>query len=192
MQCPKCDAAMQSLDVPSMRSLRCSQCQGVWVSVGEERELIAAAARVDTGDVAVGAHYNGFDRITCPSCTGDTQLIRMVDAAQPHIWFESCGACFGRFYDAGELRDTAEHTWPSSSAISTRPSACEFRAAAQPFTGSPPRPTQPQLRIGVPGGNTRWNIATRRRFGFTTTGLRAALSNGRSALLSEYATAIWS
>jgi len=82
--------------------------------------------------------------------------------------------------------------WPSSFATSTRPSASDVRAAAQPFTGSPPRPTQPQLRIGVPGGNTRRNIATRRRFGLTTTGLRAAFSSGRSALLSEYATAIWS
>jgi len=110
MLCPKCDATMQSLDLPYVRSLRCSQCHGLWVAVGEERELIAAASQVDTGDVTVGARYNGIDRITCPSCTGDTQLIRMVDAAQPHIWFESCGVCFGRFYDAGELRDTAEHT----------------------------------------------------------------------------------
>jgi len=110
MQCPKCDASMRSLDVPHTRSMRCDDCHGVWVAVGEERELTVAAGQVDTGDAAVGARYNGIDRITCPSCTGDTQLIRMVDAAQPHIWFESCGVCFGRFYDAGELRDTAEHT----------------------------------------------------------------------------------
>jgi hypothetical protein len=54
-------------------------------------------------------------------------------------------------------------------------------------TGSPPRPGHPQLRIGVPDGSTLRNISTRDTFGFTTTGLRAALSSGRSALLSEYA-----
>ena len=26
---------------------------------------------------------------------------------QPHIWFESCQSCYGRFYDAGEYRDLA-------------------------------------------------------------------------------------
>jgi uncharacterized protein len=34
----------------------------------------------------------------------------MVDPQQPHIWFESCKNCYGRFYDAGEFRDFAEHT----------------------------------------------------------------------------------
>ena len=52
-------------------------------------------------------------------------------------------------------------------------------------TGSPARPGQPQLRIGVPAGNTRRNIATRPAFGLTTTGRVAACSSGRSALLSE-------
>ena len=44
--------------------------------------------------------------------------------------------------------------------------------------------------MGVPGGSTRLNMSTRAGFGLTTTGARAAFSNGRSALLSEYATAI--
>ena len=52
-------------------------------------------------------------------------------------------------------------------------------------TGSPPRPGQPQLKIGVPAGSTRRNRAMRAGFGLTTTGLRAACSSGRSALLSE-------
>lgn len=110
MQCPKCSSSMQPLDVPSSNSLRCGQCQGLWVAVGEEGELTAHAGHVDVGDEATGAHWNGVDRIACPSCPTDSRLIRMVDARQPHIWFESCGVCFGRFYDAGELRDTAEHT----------------------------------------------------------------------------------
>ncbi len=110
MQCPKCSASMQALDVPTSNSLRCGQCLGIWVSVGEEGELTACADSVDVGDEATGATWNQVDRIACPSCATDAKLIRMIDARQPHIWFESCGTCFGRFYDAGELRDTAEHT----------------------------------------------------------------------------------
>jgi IS5 family transposase len=52
-------------------------------------------------------------------------------------------------------------------------------------TRSPPRPGQPQFKIGVPAGRTRRNIATRFALGFTTTGCCAACSSGRSALLSE-------
>ena len=37
-------------------------------------------------------------------------MLRMVDPRQPHIWFESCPVCHGRFYDAGEYRDFAEFT----------------------------------------------------------------------------------
>ena len=46
-------------------------------------------------------------RIDCPVC--HTQMIRMVDVKQPHIWYESCPVCFGVFYDAGEFRDHKEH-----------------------------------------------------------------------------------
>lgn len=49
---------------------------------------------------------------------------------------------------------------------------------------SPPRCTQPQLRIGVPGGSTRRKNSTLPGLGLTTTGERAASSSGRSALES--------
>ena len=40
----------------------------------------------------------------CPAC-GHYPLIHMVDPHQPHLRFESCKFCYGRFYDAGEFRD---------------------------------------------------------------------------------------
>jgi uncharacterized protein len=67
------------------------------------------ADQIDTGDEAVGEQYNHVDRINCPKCI-QWPLLRMVDPQQPHIWFESCKNCYGRFYDAGEFRDFAEHT----------------------------------------------------------------------------------
>ncbi len=65
---------------------------------------------VDVGTAETGARYNNVDRIQCPACKHPSPLVRMVDAHQPHIWFESCKFCYGRFYDAGEFRDFAEYT----------------------------------------------------------------------------------
>ncbi|MGH8106910.1 MAG: hypothetical protein ACREO2_11360, partial [Arenimonas sp.] len=67
------------------------------------------AADVDTGDAAMGAKLNTTDQINCPTCPS-SKLIRMVDPIQPHIWYESCPTCYGRFFDAGELTDLSRHT----------------------------------------------------------------------------------
>ncbi|GAB3379291.1 hypothetical protein GCM10027432_04450 [Lysobacter fragariae] len=88
---------------------RCTSCQGLWFEALDHELLKDAADEIDTGDAAVGAHHNRIDRINCPAC-GNLPLIRMVDPQQPHIWFESCTNCHGRFLDAGEFRDYAEHT----------------------------------------------------------------------------------
>jgi hypothetical protein len=58
----------------------------------------------------LGSLQNAIDRINCPVCPSGQPLIRMVDPKQPHIWFESCTVCYGRFYDAGEFKDFAEFT----------------------------------------------------------------------------------
>jgi Zn-finger nucleic acid-binding protein len=47
-------------------------------------------------------------KINCPVC--QTQMIRMVDKNQLHIWFESCTKCYGIFFDAGEFKDYKEET----------------------------------------------------------------------------------
>lgn len=110
MKCPKCQAAMESLTVESTVVERCSGCRGLWFDLLEEEDLRAHAAQIDTGDAALGRQHNAVDRIHCPKCPDGQPLIRMVDPAQPHIWFESCTVCYGRFYDAGEYRDFAEFT----------------------------------------------------------------------------------
>ncbi|MFC3551451.1 zf-TFIIB domain-containing protein [Lysobacter cavernae] len=109
MQCPKCSSPMERIDHLAAHAQRCTQCRGLWFALGDYRLLKDAADIIDSGDAAAGERYNRVERIKCPSCV-DSQLIRMVDPQQPHIWFESCKFCFGRFYDAGEFRDYAEHT----------------------------------------------------------------------------------
>lgn len=108
MRCPKCEGEMQPMVVEGTTVDRCGSCHGLWFDLMEHEELRAFADRVDTGDAVQGAKYNAIDRIQCPSCPGGQPLIRMVDPQQPHIWFESCTVCYGRFYDAGEFRDFAE------------------------------------------------------------------------------------
>ena len=88
---------------------RCTHCKGLWFDMGEYQHLKAYAEEIDTGDAGQGENYNKVDRIDCPVCDGERQLIRMVDPQQPHLWFESCQNCYGRVYDAGEFRDFAEH-----------------------------------------------------------------------------------
>ena len=45
----------------------------------------------------------------CPKCS--TQMIRMVDLDQTHIWFEHCTVCGGNYLDAGEFRDLMKEDW---------------------------------------------------------------------------------
>ena len=109
MQCPKCQGAMETATHLVWHAHRCTQCRGLWFDMGEYEHLKAHADEIDIGDPLKGAACNQVDRIDCPVCTGNPPLVRMVDPQQPHIWFESCQNCYGRFYDAGEFKDFAEH-----------------------------------------------------------------------------------
>jgi Zn-finger nucleic acid-binding protein len=100
---------MEKVPTPQGVIDRCVNCKGMWFDMLEDQDLKPYADEVDIGSSAVGAHNNKIDRIKCPACP-DSQLIRMVDSAQPHIWFESCPVCYGRFFDAGEFRDLSEIT----------------------------------------------------------------------------------
>ena len=104
MKCPKCEAEMEAVRIEDIEVNRCVSCQGLWFDMLEDETLRPIAAKVDIGKSATGAKYNLVDRINCPVCA-NTQLLRMVDPQQSHIWFESCPSCYGRFFDAGEFKD---------------------------------------------------------------------------------------
>lgn len=110
MRCPKCRSDMQAIDVDGVEVDRCTICQGLWFDRGEVERVIEAraAASLDIGDAAVGKVQNDIDQYRCPRCGGP--MARLVDAGQPHIWFEKCGACHGSFFDAGELKDLSRLT----------------------------------------------------------------------------------
>ena len=105
MRCPKCRSDMEQIVYEGTEIDRCTTCKGLWFDAGEIEALRGkeAAAALDTGSAAVGRQSNALDRYQCPRCSG--AMVRVVDARQPHIWFETCSSCQGSFLDAGELRD---------------------------------------------------------------------------------------
>ncbi|NQD36241.1 zf-TFIIB domain-containing protein [Permianibacter sp. IMCC34836] len=110
MQCPKCSAKMEKVFVKFGIVERCSKCAGLWFDALEDEDTAAFAEHIDTGNAKIGAEYNKIDKINCPVCPS-SPLLRMVEPSQPHIWFEACPTCYGRFYDAGEFRDVSEFSF---------------------------------------------------------------------------------
>jgi Zn-finger nucleic acid-binding protein len=87
---------------------RCTECNGLWFDMLELEHLKAleGSEEIDIGDPMVGRSLDSRDRIGCPAC--HTAMVRMVDARQPHIHYESCSVCQGVFFDAGEFLDYKE------------------------------------------------------------------------------------
>ena len=109
MRCPKCNSEMEHLATAEGEVDRCRTCRGLWFAMMKHEDLKPVAKVIDDGDPELGEFMNQVEFIDYPVCP-DSALIRMVDPAQPHIWFESCPTCYGRFFDAGEFRDYAELT----------------------------------------------------------------------------------
>ena len=84
---------------------RCDQCGGLWFDRLEAERLrkVRGSEAVDAGNAEVGEQHNTQGKIECPRC--HTQMIRMVDLDQHHIWYESCPVCYGKWFDAGEFAD---------------------------------------------------------------------------------------
>lgn len=110
MKCPKCNAEMEKVNFQHIEVDRCKNCKGIWFDRLEHEELkkIKNSESIDIGDPKEGQKHNKKDRINCPVC--HTQMIRMVDCRQPHIWYEACSICNGVFFDAGEFKDFKEYT----------------------------------------------------------------------------------
>ena len=111
MKCPKCEAEMEKVVFERIEVDRCSKCKGIWFDMLEHEELkkIKGSEAIDIGDPEIGKEYNKIDQIKCPKC--NVKMLRMVDPNQPHIWYESCGVCYGTFFDAGEFKDFKTQTF---------------------------------------------------------------------------------
>lgn len=105
MKCPKCGGELQQVSQDAIQVDRCAQCGGLWFDMLEADRLLKqrSGAAVDIGSETTGEEHNQQGKIECPRC--HTQMIRMVDMQQHHIWYESCPVCYGKWFDAGEFRD---------------------------------------------------------------------------------------
>ena len=105
MNCPKCNAIMESVTYQGITVDRCTDCKGIWFDMLEREALekLKGSEVIDSGDAQVGRKFNEMGKIACPKCK--VNMLRMVDNRQPHIWFEGCPVCYGVFLDAGEFRD---------------------------------------------------------------------------------------
>lgn len=110
MNCPKCNSSMEKVEYGGVKVDRCTHCGGIWFDQGEKDALKKAkgSQRIDTGDSDKGEEYNKAEKIDCPVC--HTQMTRMVDLKQSHIWYEKCPVCYGVFLDAGEFKDYKKET----------------------------------------------------------------------------------
>lgn len=104
MKCPRCSAAMETVQINEVQIDRCNKCNGLWFDEFELGDLRArkGSDKIDTRR-ADKSNQGAQARIACPKC--NTPMLNMVDAQQPHIWYETCGSCGGSFLDAGELKD---------------------------------------------------------------------------------------
>ena len=110
MKCPKCDVVMETVEYRGISVDRCTSCKGLWFDMLEHEHLkaIEGSESIDLGKAP--EHEGKDDRIPIPCPVCKIELIRMIDRAQPHIWYEACTSCYGVFFDAGEFRDYKEKT----------------------------------------------------------------------------------
>lgn len=111
MECPKCGGALQAVVQDRIEVDRCVQCGGLWfdrLEADRLRKVEGSASALDIGDARTGEQQNQQGKIECPRC--HTQMIRMVDLEQHHIWYESCTVCGGKWFDAGEFKDLQQES----------------------------------------------------------------------------------
>jgi uncharacterized protein len=108
VDCPKCDAEMEDVEIHNVIIKRCTFCKGLWFDRSKHEYLKQEkdSGEIDTGDEAFGKVFNQKGDIFCPDCAAP--MIKMVVADQPHIHYESCSKCFSAFFDAGEFKDYVE------------------------------------------------------------------------------------
>jgi Zn-finger nucleic acid-binding protein len=111
IDCPKCHARMEQVDVDGVVVDRCPDCGGLFLDPWEKEFLLALkerAERVDTHTQAEGRRTDVQARITCPRDQG--VMVHIHDIEQAHVGMERCSVCGAVFLDAGELKDLTKVT----------------------------------------------------------------------------------
>ncbi len=108
MQCPKFQGSLEAVVYADIEVDRCTDCKGIWFDSLEAETLkkVKGAESIDIGDPKTGTKFDEIGNISCPKCK--TQMTKMVDIKQTHLWYEKCPICYGIWFDAGEFKDFKE------------------------------------------------------------------------------------
>lgn len=109
LQCPKCKAPMDSVQIEQTQVDRCTSCRGLWFDALEDQDIRESeeAESLDSSAAAGSrpapkASKGKPSPIDCPRCKA--QMIQMVDRMGRRVQYESCPRCHGKFLDAGEFK----------------------------------------------------------------------------------------
>jgi Zn-finger nucleic acid-binding protein len=106
LQCPKCKAPMEQVQIDRTEVDRCTSCRGLWFDALEDQDVRDAEGAEALDAPAPGpapAPAKGRrSAIDCPRCK--SPMIQMVDRMGRRIQYELCPRCHGKFLDAGEFR----------------------------------------------------------------------------------------
>lgn len=108
MECPRCSAATEQVDIKSVKVDRCTGCGGTWHDVGELRLLKDEESRGDYRWIDMELwrareefHPDTQDGLSCPS---DGQTMTTVHYGKSDVQIDICGTCRGIWLDKGEYR----------------------------------------------------------------------------------------
>ncbi|MDB5051383.1 MAG: hypothetical protein JWO30_4454 [Fibrobacteres bacterium] len=110
MKCPKCKSAFTKVDFEGIQIDRCLSCHGMWFDALELKDLLKkkGSEKLDIGDQRNFEKTSRIEDYVCPK--DGSRMIKMVDVKQNHVWYESCGVCYGIFLDATEFAELKDHS----------------------------------------------------------------------------------
>lgn len=105
MKCPKCQSAFTKVHFEGIQIDRCMSCHGMWFDALELKDLLKkkGSESLDVGNERDFAKTSQVEDYLCPK--DGSRMVKMVDAKQSHVWYESCATCFGLFLDATEFKE---------------------------------------------------------------------------------------
>ncbi len=105
MKCPKCKSPFVKVHFEGIQVDRCMSCHGLWLDALELQDLLKkkGSEALDIGDQRDFDKTSRIEDYLCPK--DGSRMIKMVDVKQGHVWYESCGVCYGIFLDATELKE---------------------------------------------------------------------------------------
>ncbi len=117
MNCPRCNAVLQTVEYDGQKVDVCSGCKGEWLFAGELQKIVEhhdevftpeEIASLDTVNKEIfTAEKDDKDELNCPAC-GDVQMEHFNYGDTSGIILHKCTECGGIWMDKDELTKIEE------------------------------------------------------------------------------------